>query len=155
MHGRVIIPIHNDRGSLVAYAGRAVDALEPKYRFPAGFHKAAELYNLHRARAAGSDDLIVVEGFFDCLRIHEAGFRNVVALMGCTISGQQIRLLSDSCSSVVLLLDGDSAGRQATPVISAALLAGGLRVRTLCVPDGQQPDSMSIADLRALIGSTA
>ena len=59
MHGRIVIPIHNERGELVAYAGRSIDGSEPRYKLPAGFHKSVELFNLHRAigecgRAAGS-----------------------------------------------------------------------------------------------------
>src|SRR6202030_1751061 len=79
MTGRVVIPIHNERGELIAYAGRAIDQTEPKYKLPAGFKKSAVLFNLHRVKL---DDLvIIVEGFFDCLKVWQAGFPEVVALM--------------------------------------------------------------------------
>jgi hypothetical protein len=64
LRGRIVIPIHDERGGLVAYAGRAIDAQEPKYRFPAGFRKSLVLFNLHRALATGASTVIVVEGFF-------------------------------------------------------------------------------------------
>lgn len=62
----VVIPIHSARGELVAYAGRALERTEPRYRFPPGFPKSAILFNLHRARAAAQPAVVVVEGFFDC-----------------------------------------------------------------------------------------
>jgi DNA primase len=74
MSGRVVIPVRNQRGQLVAYAGRALDGRLPKYKLPAGFRKSLELYNLHRAAVTGSRTVIVVEGYFDCLRVHQAGF---------------------------------------------------------------------------------
>ena len=82
MSGRVVIPIHNCRGELVAYAGRAVDGRIPKYKVPGGFRKSLELYNLHRAMATSSKTVIVVEGYFDCVRVHQAGLPWVVGLMG-------------------------------------------------------------------------
>jgi DNA primase len=151
LSGRIAIPIHNSSGQLVAYAGRAVDGSEPKYLFPAGFRKSAELFNLHRARATESDELIVVEGFFDCIRVHQAGFPNAVALMGCTITPQQVDHLCDYSLRVVLLLDGDPAGRHASPVISCKLEARGLSVKTLRLPEARQPDSMLLLDLQMLV----
>jgi DNA primase len=65
LHGRVVIPIRNENSELVAYAGRAIDGSEPKYRFPAGFRKSQVLFNLHRARQTGQQSVVVVEGFFD------------------------------------------------------------------------------------------
>ena len=72
MAGRVVIPIHDENGFLVAYAGRSVDQTDPKYRFPPRFRKSLVLSNLHRAAAEGKS-VIVVEGFFDCLNVYEAG----------------------------------------------------------------------------------
>jgi DNA primase len=69
MAGRIVIPIHDEDGILVAYAGRAVDRMEPKYRFPPRFRKSLVLFNLHRAAKAGKS-VVVVEGFFDCFKVH-------------------------------------------------------------------------------------
>src|ERR1035441_876066 len=87
--GRIVIPIANARGQRVAYAGRALDASPPKYKLPAGFRKAWALFHLHRAAAPGSKPAIVVEGYFDCLRVHRAGLPWVVALMGSSLSAEQ------------------------------------------------------------------
>lgn len=73
MQDRIVIPIHNRHGRLVAYTGRALKG-EPRYRFPSGFQKSLELFNVHRAVQSGSRSAIVVEGFFDCMRVHQAGF---------------------------------------------------------------------------------
>jgi DNA primase len=90
LKGRVVIPIHNESNELIAYAGRAIDGSEPKYRFPAGFRKSQVLFNLNRARRAQYNAVVVVEGFFDTMKIHQAGYRNVIALMGATITSPPI-----------------------------------------------------------------
>jgi DNA primase len=92
MNRRVAIPVHDGEGRLVAYCGRAIDGSAPRYRFPAGFQKSRVLFNYHRALATGSDEVILVEGFFDCMRVHQAGFSCVVALMGVPLSEAQKEL---------------------------------------------------------------
>ena len=79
--GRCVIPIRDENSRLVAYAGRAVHGEAPKYRFPSAFRKSHLLFNLDRARHTGARNVIVVEGFFDALKVHQAGHA-VVALMG-------------------------------------------------------------------------
>jgi hypothetical protein len=148
------IPIHNVAGELVAYAGRSVDSSEPKYLFPTGFRKSAELFNLHRVNSNPSQALIVIEGFFDCVRVHQAGFPNVVALMGCAMSREQTKLLCALCSRAVLFLDGDSAGRRALSAILSTLAARGLEVRKVCLPDGWQPDTMSTHHVQRSLGNS-
>jgi hypothetical protein len=74
LRGRIVIPIHNAAGELVAYAGRAVDGEEPKYRFPAGSRKLLVLFNLHRAIATKARAVVVVEGFFDTIAVHQPGY---------------------------------------------------------------------------------
>lgn len=152
MQGRIVIPIHNPRGELVAYAGRAVNGGGPKYKLPIGFRKSLEIYNVHRA-AAGTDTVIVVEGYFDCLRVHQAGFRCVVALMGCALSGQQEALLLERFKTVLLMLDGDEAGRGASRAI-AARLSRRCSVGVARVPDGAQPDQLPPEAIRRLLESS-
>ena len=91
--------------------GRAIDGEEPKYRFPAGFRKSLVLFNLHRVLKTGARTVVVVEGFFDALAVHQAGYPAVVALMGSTLSRQQGDLLTTHFDRVLLMLDGDEAGR--------------------------------------------
>jgi len=85
---------------------RPIDGTEPRYRFPARFRKSIVLFNLHRAVACG-DSVIVVEGFFDAVNVHQAGLPCVVAPMGCSLSRRQEELLQQHFREVVLLLDGD------------------------------------------------
>lgn len=141
LKGRIVIPIRNVCGELVAYAGRAVDDRTPKYQLPAGFRKGLELFNLHRAAATGNETVIVVEGYFDCLRVHQAGFPCVVALMGCALSTEQERLLLERFRRLVLMLDGDAAGRAAGQRLSARL-SGKCSVVVVALPDGAQPDQL-------------
>lgn len=152
MQGRIVIPIHNPRGELVAYAGRAVGSGEPKYKLPIGFHKSLEIFNVHRAATAGSDSVIVVEGYFDCLRVHQAGFQCVVALMGCALSGPQEELLLERFKAVLLMLDGDKAGRGASRAIAARLVRR-CSVGVVRVPDGAQPDQLPSEVIRRLLES--
>jgi len=150
MSGRVVIPIHDAQGQLVAYAGRAVDGAPPKYRLPSGFLKSQVLFNFHRAAAADRTEAVVVEGYFDCLKVHQAGFAAVVALMGTTLFPAAEALLRKRFGQLALMLDGDSAGRRATERI-AQQLAGKCRVRRVIVSAGGQPDQLSEAEITALL----
>lgn len=150
LSGRIVIPIENARGQTVAYAGRAPDDRLPKYKLPAGFRKAWELFNLHRAAATGSKTVTVVEGYFDCLRVHRAGLPWVVALMGSSLSAEQEKGLLDAFDRVILLLDGDAAGRAASRAIATRLSKRCL-VSEVRVPDGTQPDQLSLAAIRQLL----
>ncbi len=150
MSGRIVIPIRNLHGQLVAYAGRALDNGPPKYKLPAGFRKALELFNLQQAMASGARIVIVVEGYFDCVRVHQAGFPCVVALMGSSLSAAQESALRRHFEGIVLMLDGDAAGRAASEAV-ATRLSGWRSVQLVRVPDGSQPDQLSPATLRQLL----
>jgi len=152
MSGRVVFPIHDEWGRLVAYAGRALDGSAPRYRFPAGFYKSQVLFNYHRAAAAAGNTVVVVEGFFDCLRVTQAGFPNVVALLGTALYERPAELLRGRFDGVVLMLDGDAAGRPAQEGI-ARRLRQWRQVRVVGLPDGVQPDSLPEWRLRELLGS--
>jgi DNA primase len=148
MQKRIVIPIHNERGELVAYAGRSIDANEPRYKFPAGFHKGSELYNLHRAVEGDGRKrrVVVVEGFFDCLAVSRAGFP-CVAIMGSSLSKAQEELLVRYFKGVCLFLDGDEAGRRATEDILVRL-GYRLWVHAVALPAGAQPDGVSEEEIR-------
>jgi DNA primase len=150
MAGRIVIPIHNAGGELVAYAGRAIDGTEPRYKLPAGFHKSAELYNLNRAMSGQHRGLIVVEGYFAAMRVHQAGYPFVVALMGSTLSAEQEHLLVAHADQVLIMLDGDEAGRQGTDDLLVRL---GRKVwmKAISLPDGQQPDDLTPDELSSLL----
>jgi DNA primase len=148
MAGRIVIPVHNEDGILVAYAGRALGQSEPKYRFPARFRKSLVLFNLHRAVRYGTT-VVLVEGFFDCLKVHQARLPCVVALMGCSLSRRQEALLQQHFRQVTLMLDGDNAGRRAAAMIAARLTTE-VAVHVVEIPAGSQPDRLSADQIRCL-----
>jgi DNA primase len=146
MSGRMVIPIHNEMGELVAYAGRAIDGSEPRYKLPAGFKKSLELFNLHRAVAGNEErSVVIVEGFFDCMKVHQAGFP-AIALMGSSLSQKQEDLLAKHFRMAWLLLDGDDAGQGAADDCLARL-AQRTFVRLVRLEDGRQPDSLSADEI--------
>jgi DNA primase len=148
MSGRVAIPIHDEQGRLVAYCGRALSSDEqPRYKFPAAFRKSAVLFNYHRAAALVDESVVVVEGFFDSMRVHQAGFPSVVALMGAALSPDQENLLVNRFPRMTLMLDGDEAG-QAASCAAAQRLAKRGSVHQALVAPGRQPDQMSNDEIR-------
>jgi DNA primase len=148
MSGRVVIPIHNEQGELVAYAGRALDGDEPKYKLPAGFHKSQVLFNLHRVT---TPEVIVVEGFFDCMKVWQSPHPFVVALMGSSFSEHQEKLVLKHFKKVTLMLDGDAAGREAAHEIAKRLIRK-IHVRIVDLPDGVQPDQLDQEGIGRALG---
>lgn len=149
MKGRLCIPIHDEEGSLVGYAGRyagdPVPEGEAKYLLPQGFQKHLVLWNLHRVRHVRH--LVVVEGFFGAIRLFAERIP-AVALMGRTISPEQVELLRGcpNLTHVSVMLDGDEAGREAAPAVVQAL-APHFWVREVVLPEGEQPDTVEAAFL--------
>ncbi len=159
MKGRVAIPIHDERGELVAYSGRwpgDPPEGEEKYKLPGGFKKSRVIFNLNRVgESAKERGLILVEGFFDCLWLHQCGFPNVVALMGSSLSERQRELLVATVGSqgkITLLMDNDEAGRggeaQCLEELSQYLF---IKVARLPVAY-RQPDHLSEQELGQLLG---
>src|SRR5215510_3294181 len=154
LRGRMVFPIHDEGGELVAYAGRTMDGREPRYLLPPGFHKSQVVFNLHRAiefAARQGGVAIVVEGFFDCLKVHQAGYGNVVALMGASVSDRQSELLDTYFREMVVMLDGDEAGRRASRMLAARWPAADLA----WVPAGWQPDQLSSEDIKRIVRSAS
>ncbi len=151
MSGRIVFPIHNEVGQLVAYAGRSVDETEPRYKFPAGFHKSLELFNLHRLLGAENTRrrVVLVEGFFDCLRVTAAGFP-CVALMGSAMSETQEHSIVRHFKAAYILLDGDGAGQDAAKDCLARL---GRRIWVWApvLLNGMQPDLLNTEDILRLL----
>jgi DNA primase len=159
MAGRIAIPIHNEQGELVAYAGRwpgePPDG-EGKYKLPTGFHKSLVVYNLHRAKDLAKDQgLIVVEGFFDAMRLWQAGVANVVALMGSSLSDDQEALIVAAVGpqgKVALMFDEDEAGWKGREEALSRLLS---RVHVKVVglgEEGTQPDGLSPETMARYLG---
>ena len=149
--GMIAIPIHDEQGQLIAFAGRRLrpsDARElGKYKLPKGFKKERVLYNLHRALPTAKEHgLILVEGFFTVLKLHEAGLTNVAAVMGCDLSDHQAGLLT-GLPSVTLLFDGNEAGYSGAQSAQEKL-QGKVPVRLVHLPEGLEPDDLSVRALR-------
>lgn len=146
MRNRIAIPIHNPVGELVAYTGRWADDedrpdKEPRYKLPRGFEKSLELFNLHRAANLEKTYVVVVEGIWSVVRLHQADIP-AVALLGTGISDIQAALLTDAgFKYALLILDSDEAGRNATPA-AVHTLSQSLYVKTLVLPEGVKPDTM-------------
>lgn len=148
---RAIFPIHDAKGRVIAFGGRALDADQPaKYlnspETPL-FHKGHQLYNAHRARKAAFDNdrVIVVEGYMDVVALHQAGVREAVAPLGTALTEDQVKLLWRMAPEPILCFDGDSAGRKAAHrAIDTAihLLAPRQSLRFAFLPDGQDPDDL-------------
>jgi DNA primase len=157
MAERIAIPIQNPEGNVVAYAGRFPgEPAEgtPKYKLPQGFRKSLELYNIDRA-SKETGPLVIVEGFFGCMKLHQFGYRKVVALMGSTMSATQEELIkrhTDRNSQVIVMLDEDEAGKAGREDI-AVRLAKFCFVKTHVFdqPD-TQPENLSADEVRQILG---
>ena len=157
MTGRIVIPIYNAEGQLVAYAGRypgnPPEDDTPKYKLPPGFRKAQELFNYHRAIASEEEmPLVVVEGFFDAIKLYQFGYRKVVALMGSSLSQRQEEMLCRLCETpderVILFFDNDDAGRKGQ-ADALKRLSARLYVHVVTVEaDLMQPEQLSLNELR-------
>jgi DNA primase len=142
---RIIFPIANDTGKVVAFAGRALGDEQPKYlNSPetAIYTKSRLLYHLDRAAQATRklDYVILVEGYMDCIAVASAGIENVVASCGTSLTEGQIRLMGRYTRRVVVNYDPDSAGMAATERSLALLLEAGFEAKVLALPGGLDPD---------------
>jgi DNA primase len=154
MRGRIAIPIHDEHGRLVAYAGRAVEETlaekAGRYRLPESFRKGHVLFNLHRVLARGDRATVVVEGFMGCFKLHQAGFPNVVGLMGSALSEVQEALLVGHFDRLALMFDGDEAGMKCLREFYARLRRR-MYLREIHLESGEQPDSLSEDRIRDLL----
>lgn len=149
---RFIIPLHDDQGQLVGYAGRSLDDSEPKYLFPSsdkGFYKSHLLFNLHRVIKSAGVPVVVVEGFFDTMIVTQAAVP-CVGLCGSWLSAEQEELLVRYFTHVILMFDGNAAGRQGA-ADALGRLARRLFVKVISLPDEVEPDSLSADEICHLI----
>lgn len=144
---RLLFPIHDLRGRVVGFGGRVLGDHEPKYlNSPDSqiFHKGRLLYHLHESKHAirKAERAIVVEGYFDVLRLVEAGVEEVVAPLGTSFTSEQAALLKRYTKTVLLLYDADAAGVRASFRAADELLRQGLRVLLATTPPGDDPDTL-------------
>ena len=146
--GRVMFPIHNFTGRVIAFGGRTLkkDKNVPKYvNSPESeiYHKSSVLYGLFFAKKAirEEDNCYLVEGYADVISVHQAGIENVVASSGTSLTVEQIRLIGRFTKNVTILYDGDAAGIKASLRGLDMILEEGLNVKVVLFPDGHDPDS--------------
>ena len=143
---RVMFPIINIRGNIVAFSGRAMpgeDKQGGKYVNTADtpvYKKSENLFGIDFAKNVCSERVILVEGNMDVISLHQAGFENTVAPLGTAFTTEQANLLSRYTKEIVLMLDADAAGQKAVRRASELLENTGLSVRVVVVPDGKDPD---------------
>jgi DNA primase len=146
---RVMFPIHDRRGRVIAFGGRVIGDGQPKYmnspETPV-FHKGRELYRLYQVRRGGLPErILVVEGYMDAAALHQFGFEDVVATLGTAVTPDHLEALFKATPVVVFCFDGDRAGRQAAwRGLEAALplMKDNRELRFLFLPDGEDPDTM-------------
>ena len=147
---RVMFPIRDARGRTIGFGGRVLDKGEPKYlNSPETelFHKGRELYGLYEARQASRTltRILVVEGYMDVVRLHQAGITYAVATLGTATTPEHLSRIFRICSEVTFCFDGDRAGRAAAwRALENALsqVREGRQIRFLFLPDGHDPDSL-------------
>ena len=154
---RVMFPIRDARGRVIAFGGRIIDAGEPKYlNSPETvlFHKGRELYGLYETRRArrALDRLVVVEGYMDTVSLHQSGIDYAVATLGTATTAEHFRRIFRLVPTVVFAFDGDRAGRAAAwRALQQALPEAreGREIRFLFLPQGHDPDTLVLAEGRA------
>jgi len=150
---RIVFPIYNVMGEPVGFGGRAFgpdDEEAPKYiNSPntAVYDKSRIIYNLDRARAAitKAERILVVEGYFDVLGVHQVGVENVVATSGTSLNDTMARTLVRFARDIVMFFDGDTAGRAATARAMSHLLEQGARVRVVILPGDEDPFDVAVS----------
>jgi len=146
--GRLMFPIHDAQGRVIAFGGRVIGPGEPKYlnspETPV-FSKGRTLYGLHRAKHAirKEDRVLVVEGYFDAVRVASVGVENVVAPLGTALTEEQAKLMRRYTANAYLLYDSDKAGLKATFRAGDELLKQEMRVLVVTLPEGEDPDTFA------------
>jgi DNA primase len=153
LKGTVAVRLHDMQGRPLGYCGRYIDPQTiqrfGKWRFPPLFPKAQTLYNAHRALAYRKNGIVLVECPWAVMRLTQSGFPGAVALLGTGLSSAQIQWLADA-RIVVVMLDGDPAGRKATPHI-VSRLSSSTKARPCYLPDGLEPEDLQVTHLSILL----
>jgi len=144
---RLMFPIRDERGALVAFGGRILGDGHPKYINSGDtpiYKKSRVLYGMHLAKEAMSKSrtAVLVEGYLDVIACHRAGVNTAVASLGTALAEDHVKLLKRWCDEVVVLYDADAAGQKAAKRASEMLVAEGLKVRVALMPAGEDPDTL-------------
>lgn len=142
---RIIFPIMDTTGKVIAFGGRALGDQQPKYlNSPESmlFNKSRVLYNMHQARPhiRKQQKVVLFEGYVDVIKAWEAGVVNSIATMGTALTPDHVAIIQRNVEQVTICYDGDSAGQQAAHSSIPLFEEAGLRVKVAMIPDGQDPD---------------
>ncbi len=140
---RVMFPIIDLRGNVIAFGGRILTDQKPKYLNTSdtlAFKKSANLFSLNNAKNTGDRTLILCEGYMDVIALNQAGFRNAVATLGTALTSEQALLIKRYADEVIICYDADEAGQKATSRAIEILRNAGLSIRIINIPDGKDPD---------------
>lgn len=141
---RVMFPIMDLKGDVIAFGGRIMSDIKPKYLNTSdtpAFSKSRNLYALQFAKNKAKGQLILVEGYMDVIALHQAGFENTVATLGTALTGEQANIISRYCDEVVICYDADNAGQNATAKAIRIFRNTNIKkIKVLTVPNGKDPD---------------
>ncbi len=140
---RVMFPIIDLRGNVIAFGGRIMSDKKPKYLNTSdtlAFKKSSNLFSLNNAKNTGQRTLILCEGYMDVIALNQAGFKNAVATLGTAITSEQALLIKRYADEVIICYDMDEAGQKATARAITILRGAGLQIRVISIPDGKDPD---------------
>ena len=140
---RVMFPIIDVRGNVVAFGGRIMSDEKPKYLNTSDtpvFKKSSNLFALNFAKNAGENMLILCEGYMDVIALHQAGFQNAVATLGTALTTEQAMIIKRYADKAAICYDADEAGQKATARAIGILRPTGIDIRILTVPSGKDPD---------------
>lgn len=147
--GRVMFPIFDLRGNVVAFGGRILTDEKPKYINTSDtpvYHKSSGLFAMNFAKDSGSRQLILAEGYMDVIALHRAGFTNAIASLGTALTEEQARIIRRYADEAVICYDSDEAGQRATQRAIPILKNAGLLVRVITVPGNKDPDEFFRSD---------
>lgn len=140
---RVMFPIIDLRGNVIAFGGRILTDQKPKYLNTSdtlAFKKSSNLFSLNNAKNTGQRTLILCEGYMDVIALNQAGFCNAIATLGTALTAEQALLIKRYADEVVICYDADEAGQKATTRAIEILRNAGLSIRIINIPDGKDPD---------------
>ncbi|NLW90529.1 MAG: DNA primase [Syntrophomonadaceae bacterium] len=144
---RIMFPIYNQSGSVIGFGGRVLDDGMPKYLNTPDtevYSKRQNLYGLYQGKEAirQSNEVLLVEGYMDCIRMHQFGFINCVATLGTALTKEQASLMHRYAENVIIIYDGDEAGQREALRASSILVGEGLKTSVLTLPEGKDPDEL-------------
>ena len=145
LKNRVMTPIIDVRGNVIAFGGRVLDDSKPKYVNTSDtlvYKKTNELFALNFAKDSGKDSLILCEGYMDVISMHQAGFNNAVAGCGTALTSEQVRLINRYAKEVILAYDADEAGQKAVHKAMQLFKSTDVKIRVPRFTGGKDPDEI-------------